>query len=114
MKEYIDKEIAIKALWNALYEYEDKTEKQFLDNLELDICSWFEHRIFVQNMSDIDRQTVLKIQPADVRKNEHGEWINGYCNQCGEHAPYWPMATTYYKSDYCPHCGADMRKEVKG
>lgn len=39
-----------------------------------------------------------------------GEWDDkGYCTNCGKHAPYWSMATTYYKSNYCPNCGARMK-----
>jgi len=35
-------------------------------------------------------------------------WVNGECSNCGEHAPYWCLATTYHESDYCPACGARM------
>lgn len=38
----------------------------------------------------------------------HGRWINGKCDKCGGHAPFWSMATTYYPSKFCPHCGAKM------
>lgn len=55
---------AINALWKALYEYEDKTEKQFIESDELNVADWIEHRIFVQNMSDIDRQTILALPSA--------------------------------------------------
>lgn len=60
---------AIDALWKALYEYEDKMEKQFQESDDLDVGEWIGHRIFVQNMSDIDRQTILNLpsaQPEDV------------------------------------------------
>ena len=40
-----------------------------------------------------------------------GRWIDGKCNKCGTHAPYWAMASTYYCSEYCPHCGAFMVTE---
>lgn len=40
-----------------------------------------------------------------------GHWIDGKCNRCGTHAPYWAMASTYYLSEYCPHCGARMEDE---
>lgn len=40
-----------------------------------------------------------------------GRWINGKCDQCGGDAPYWPMASTYYESDFCQHCGSPMEVE---
>ena len=57
----ISRQDAIDALWKALYDYEDKTEKQFQESKELDIADWIQHRIFVQNMNDIDRQTILAL-----------------------------------------------------
>lgn len=177
--ELISRQDAIDALWKALYEYEDKTEKQFIESDELNVADWIEHRIFVQNMSDIDRQTILALPSAwpekrteethethacvcisrdaaidavetigfdfsdsdlseveleevceaigEVRQTwsqrikrlppveperKPGKWIDGKCNKCGANAPFWPMATTYYCSEYCPKCGAKM--EVDG
>lgn len=60
----ISRQAAIDALWKALYEYEDKTAKKFQESEDLDIQDWIEHRIFVQNMNDIDRQTILNLPPA--------------------------------------------------
>ena len=64
MSDLISRQAAIDALWKALYEYEDRTEKQFQESDELDVAEWFLHRIFVQNMSDIDRQTILDLPSA--------------------------------------------------
>lgn len=51
----------------------------------------------------------LKALPfIDAAPVVHGWWINGKCNKCGGHAPFWVMATTYYPSKFCPHCGAKM------
>ena len=75
----ISRHAAIDALWKALFEYEDKTEKQFLESDELDLSDWMVHRIFVQNMSDIDRETILNlpsVQPDIVR-----------CKDCKYHDP---------------------------
>lgn len=74
MDDTISRKLAIDALWKALYEYEDKTEKQFLESEELDVADWFLHRNFVQNMSDIDRQTLLDLPSAQP------EII--YCKDC--------------------------------
>ena len=70
MDDMISRQAAIDALWKALYEYEDKTEKQFQESDELDVGDWILHRVFVQNMSDIDRQTILELpsaQPKAIR-----------------------------------------------
>ena len=164
MDDLISRQAAIEALWKALYEYEDKTEKQFIDSEELDVADWIQHRIFVQNMNDIDRQTILNLPsaqpepcedavsrkavydamvekgqrsrryklgeiwelngteirealdtvPSVTPEQKRGKWINGYCSECGKHAPFWAMASTYYESSFCPNCGADMRGEQDG
>ena len=44
----------------------------------------------------------------DVRKNVHGEWKNGVCNQCGFD---WGSVSPFAKvPNFCPNCGADMRR----
>lgn len=42
-----------------------------------------------------------------------GHWVDGRCNECGGQAPFWVMASTYYESDFCPHCGAKMTISTK-
>ena len=71
MNDLISRQAAIDALWKALYEYEDKTEKQFQESEDLDVGDWIEHRIFVQNMNDIDRQTILNLPSAQPEQR----WI---------------------------------------
>lgn len=56
------------------------------------------------------RENILAIPAADVRPVVRGRWVNGKCDNCGEHAPYWCLATTFHESNYCPNCGADMRE----
>lgn len=51
----------------------------------------------------------LKNLPSAEPERKKGKWINGRCDQCGEHAPCWAMASTYYLSNFCPNCGANMR-----
>lgn len=114
--ELIRRQDAIDALWKALYNYEDRTEKQFMESDELDIGDWILHRIFVQNMSDIDRQTILNLpstQPTiEPRK---GKWIPDRINRgwykCSECHGYAPTLATgvEFLSNYCPYCGADMK-----
>ena len=118
MDDLISRPVAIEALWKALYEYEDVTEKQFIESEELDVGDWFQHRIFVQNMSDIDRQTILALPSAQPERKK-GKWIeissisHTYkCSECGRLL----VNITDGKNNvvknypYC-HCGADMRGE---
>lgn len=59
--------------------------------------------------------SLIRIAPAvDAEPVRHGRWEeNGRCTNCGGHAPYWAMATTYYKSPYCFECGAKMTEVSK-
>lgn len=112
MDDLISRQAAIDALWKALYEYEDKTEKQFQESEDLDVGVWIGHRIFVQNMNDIDRKTILNL-PSAQPEQKKGKWK--------EDGTYWDgidecnvwkclncTAKSYKKSPYCPNCGAKM------
>lgn len=39
---------------------------------------------------------------------KHGRWKDCKCTQCEGDAPFWAMTSAYYRSRYCPHCGARM------
>lgn len=55
-----------------------------------------------------------KFPAADVAPVRHAHWdVNGRCTACGGHAPFWCMAYTYYKSPFCPNCGAKMDEEAR-
>ena len=119
----ISRKAAIDALWKALHEYEDKTENQFLESKELDVADWFQHRIFVQNMSDIDRQTILNLPSVNPHLEERtethecdcisrkGHWIKHKHNG----KPYFKCSECLYFApigySYCPSCGAKMQEE---
>lgn len=107
MNDLISRQAAIDALWKALYEYEDKTEKQFIESDELDINDWIQHRIFVQNMSDIDRQTIQNLPIIEVEPVKHGQWRDTgsgqECSVCGE----IQYGYDSYRN-YCANCGARM------
>ena len=56
---------------------------------------------------------VIDCEPAvDVAPVVHAKWdANGRCTNCGGHAPFYCMTSTYHKSPYCFECGAKMDKE---
>lgn len=51
--------------------------------------------------------------PSAQPERAEGEWVDGRCNKCGGHAPFWCMASTYHESNYCPNCGAKMTILIK-
>ena len=116
MDDLISRQAAIDALWKALYEYEDKTEKQFQESEDLDVGVWIGHRIFVQNMNDIDRQTILNL-PSAQSEQKKGKWMNMgdycVCNQCWhtELAQYDGVQPIPNFTPYCSRCGAKMERE---
>lgn len=44
---------------------------------------------------------------------KHNNFDEHYCNKCGSFALWSEEADDYYevRSNFCPNCGADMRKE---
>ena len=110
--EYTKRKDVVSALWKALYSYEDKTEKQFKEDHNLEIGEWFDHRIFVQACHGECLGEVLAIPSADVVEVRHGKWILKEilgvrlygCSVCGKN--YW-----WSTDNFCPNCGADMRKD---
>ena len=67
--------------------------------------------------SEIPAETVIMdlkyaITDADVAPVQHAKWdANGRCTNCGGHAPFYSMTSTYHESPYCFECGAKMDKE---
>ena len=55
------------------------------------------------------KESIEKLPPAQPERIK-GHWVNGRCDKCNAHAPFWCMASTYHESNFCPNCGADMRE----
>ena len=84
MDEYIERELAIEAL-----------------------SRW-------EGCGNVCRRAIERILAADVAPVRHGRWIwhseeRGYlCSECGSGC-LLNYESDWHKSDWCPHCGADMR-----
>lgn len=65
MKDVVDRQAAVDGLWDALYNYEDRMERHYLDSDKLDVSDWFVHRNFVQDMNDIDREVINNLPSED-------------------------------------------------
>ena len=89
VKEYIERGHAVDAVLDV-----------YCDTPDIDLsCEKFE-------------AAIRKIQAADVAPVVHAKWdANGRCTNCGGHAPFYSMASTYHESPYCFECGAKMDKE---
>ena len=89
MAEYIEREYAVDAVLDVYY-----------DTPDIDLSG------------EKFEAAIRKIQAADVAPVRHARWDeNGRCSNCGGHAPFWCMASTYYKSPWCQECGAKMDLE---
>lgn len=69
----------------------------------------FDHPLDGYEDGQLILETIQDMPPVTPAEKT-GKWIDGKCNRCGTHAPYWAMASTYYCSDYCPNCGAKMQE----
>ena len=106
MSDLIDRQAAIGALWEkrqALNDYmeillqDGKMSSRYLTKIE-------------RNRIEEDINIIEQLPPAQPERIK-GHWVNGRCDKCNEHAPFWAMASTYHESNFCPNCGAEMRKE---
>ena len=56
-------------------------------------------------------RVIREMPTADVRENKHAEWIKDdeecFCSNCKSTLPCYVLAMFY---NFCPTCGADMRK----
>ena len=87
MAEYIERESAIKSLLN------DSPEQVGYSREDAAGC-------------------IRYMDAEEVAPVRHARWDeNGRCSNCGGHAPFWCMASTYYNSSWCQECGAKMDLE---
>lgn len=97
MAEYIERE--------ALIRYAEKQRVIIVDGTSVADAMRIQGNVF--------RRCVETAPAADVRPVVKGEWIKPtpcsqeYCNQCG----LTPKMIFGLLPNFCPHCGADMRKD---
>lgn len=105
MKEYIERAVAVKKFENYRCARGGIICPSWRD------CEEENDEIAAQIFEDCVSE-LMDIPAADVVEVRHGRWDeNGRCTLCGGHAPFWGMASTYYKSPWCHECGARMDKE---
>ena len=70
----------------------------------IDIC----RAPHMRNADCSDFEMAIMMLPPAQPERIKGHWVNGRCDKCNAHAPFWCMASTYHESNFCPNCGADM------
>lgn len=98
MKEYIEKEAFKLALYNDAStghygEFMDGSDHAYTHN---EVCRF------------IDRQPA-----AGVVERKRGEWDAKVMKDIGTYTVYWCSecnCVSYFKHNFCPNCGADMRE----
>ena len=105
------------------YEYKGKTLREWVEiiaafelstNLAEVGTDAISRRAAIDALYSVDEynsRSVKAIKQLPPIQPKRGRWIDGYCSECGAHAPFWAMASTYHKSNFCPNCGVDMRGE---
>ena len=113
--EAIDMVIQALSADDDLIRREDAIKKMITDNLVggIDEFNAYKDKVVVSEWLDCLRDCVFSLEdvPSVSLNRPTAEWIDGKCSECGHHAPYWAMASTYYESYFCPNCGARMRGE---
>ena len=87
---------------------------------------WYKSRTVAQkidNAPTVDMNTKLSVAYLKGRRQgqseerqtaewKHNNFDEHYCNKCGNFALWSEEADGYYEvqSNFCPNCGADMRK----
>ncbi len=55
------------------------------------------------------REALLSTKEVEAEPVKRGKWLlGGKYSECNGDAPFYPMASTYYESKYCPHCDVKM------
>ena len=101
MSDLIDRQEAIDALDEQIRQC-DKALSAF------DISMKDEYAVKVERASLVAFRETLEYMPSAQPERIKGHWVNGRCDKCNEHAPFWAMASTYHESNFCPNCGAEM------
>ena len=103
MSDLISRQAAIDALKNDMASLDHIIKGMSANDVRLDAY------VSQRNQVNYDIYTINNLPPAQPERIK-GHWVNGHCDKCNEHAPFWCMASTYYASNFCPNCGADMRE----
>lgn len=96
--EYVEKQVAIKAVCDACYVVPDREKENCQYKYEGAGCTEYDK--------------IINVPPADVRPIRRGRWTlhddwSGTCSECGIRQMLVWDADGWM--NYCPNCGADMR-----
>ena len=112
MNDLISRSDALSAMWKALYEYEDKTEKRFQESEDLDVSEWIMNdRMWVQNGHNLCVNVIASLPSAELKGKWKSHIDDGFveCPFCGS-LTNCDSTEEMETLHYCFNCGADMRE----
>lgn len=81
-------------------------------------CKWYDEN--VERTDCTDCLIAEHLYNAGYRKQSEGEWVRqkgspeAICSNCGRNVVYQAIDNKWAFENFCPHCGAKMRKEDEG
>lgn len=88
---------------------EQKKANEMIDLFINIIDSYADERIEAYDLA------IKALEERPTGEWKHNNFDEHYCNKCGHYALWSEEADGYYEvqSNFCPNCGADMRKGEK-
>lgn len=90
--------------------------KEQIEELARDIDEFCQRELGTEFNDDILTNFAEHLYAQDYRKQRYGEWIDAdicaedmYCSVCGGISPVDCEKEAFFKSNYCPSCGAKMK-----
>lgn len=69
----------------------------------------------VEQQGHVTIDDIIYAPTADVVEVKHGRWDAKIMHDIGTYTVYWCSVCnccSYFKHNYCPNCGADMRERM--
>ena len=91
-------------------------ERRQIEEMAKDLDEICKKELYADFVEDVLARFAEALYNADYRRQSEGEWVAAdicaedmYCSVCGGIAPVDCEKEEFYKSTFCPNCGARMK-----